>query len=97
MSACSDLLVCLCMHALTSDYFYARHSCSCTLMCICPLCIRCISGGSTVKSQTEDNYETYLCHTASGRAIPLLVYLLRHTPSHWGSVTPPPPPPPHSC
>lgn len=55
-----------------------------TLMRICSFCICCISGegGGTVKSQAEDNYKTYLCHTASGRAVRLLVYLLRHTPSH---------------
>lgn len=56
-----------------------------------------VLAGCTAKSQTEENYKTYLCHTAFGRAIWLLVYLLWCTPSHWESATPPPPPPPHSC
>lgn len=85
------------MHVFTSDYFMPD------IHVHAPWCVSALSAFAVlarrgaVKSQTEDNYKTYLCYTASGRAIRLLVYLLRHTPSHWGSVTPHPPPPPHSC
>lgn len=78
------------MYVFTSDNFIPDihvHA----LWCVSALsAFAVLVRGGTVKSPREDNYKTYLCHTASGWAIRLLVYLLRHTPSHWGSVTPHP-------
>lgn len=46
--------------------------------------------GGKKKQNKEHNYKTYLYRAASGRAIRVLVYLQRHTPSRRGRVAPPP-------